>query len=309
MTKAVFRPLISFAKAAPFELWPTLGILSGIAVLGPPIARIGFRNLYVAEAVLFGTLLVAVISALFSSRHRSILRRLFGGRFVLFHLLGAYAVLGLLAPHQRDMNAVRDGMLVFSGLSLALFAFAFSSVASLVGSLRWLVILTSVFNAVRILGTWTLAATTQYKSLTIAHAETDVICASLSLIGLMLLFRPNGRRARFLWMVLAFANVLVLLLAVSRVAMLSLVVVFVLAVALPASRRRARALLRIGLQGMSSHGCVLKTSLRSRPSSSAKCVSAFRRRWTWRGVCALRGSRGSASRNRRFSESATARRS
>jgi hypothetical protein len=237
MIETIRRRLISFAKTAPFELWPTLAILSGIVTFNREFVHIGFRQFYVTEVLLLGTLLAALLSALFSPQYHAILRGFCGRQFVLFHLLGIYAVVWLLAQHEQGLLAVRHSMMVFSAAFVVLFALAFASPGALAGTLRYLLVLSSTFNAAKILRSWMIGASMEDEPLRVAHNEVDVICASLSLVGLMVLSRRDGRRRWLLLGPLMVANLFILTLTVKRTAILGLLVALVLGAALSGHKR------------------------------------------------------------------------
>ena len=246
MIETFRRRLLAFAKTAPFELWPTLAILSGIVTFNREFVHIGFRQFYVTEVLLLGTLLMALLSGLFSSRYRAILRGFCGRQFVLFHLLGIYAVVWLFAQHEQGLLAVRHSMMVFSAAFVVLFAFAFASPGALTGTLRYLLVLSSTFNAAKIFRNWMIGASMEDEPLRVAHNEVDVICASLSLIGLMVLSRRDGRRRWLLLAPLVAANLFILTLTVKRTAILGLLVVLVLGMALSAHKRTRPGVVGIG---------------------------------------------------------------
>ena len=247
MIETFRRRLLAFAKAAPFELWPTLAIFSGIVTFNREFVHIGFRQFYVAEVLLLGTLLVALLSAFFSSPHHAILRGFCGKQFVLFHLLGIYAVVWLLAQHEQGLLAVRHSMMVFSAAFVVLFAFAFASPGALAGTLRYLLVLSSTFNAAKIFRSWMIGASMEDEPLRVAHNEVDVICASLSLIGLMVLSRRDGRGRWLLWGPLMVANLFILTLTVKRTAILGLLVALVLGAALSGHKRMRPRVVGIGV--------------------------------------------------------------
>jgi O-antigen ligase len=238
--------LRSFSTAASFELWPTLLLLTGVVAFNQSFTEVAFRQLHVTEVLLFGTLALALLSAAYSPRHAQVLRWLAGRPFRLFHLLALYSSVWLMLRYEHGPLVTQHAMIALRSALVALFAFAFVSRHSLLGTLKLLFLLSSVFNGLKILHNWAVGARMEFEPLRVAHNETDVICASLSLIGIVVALDRLNLRRGLLLLPLAVLNVMVLVVTLRRTAALGLLVVILLVFSLSGSPGLRRSVARVG---------------------------------------------------------------
>ncbi len=202
-----------------------LFILAGLITFNKEFAYIGFNNIYVTE---FVTVLCILNLAIKSIVSKNLLDYKSWGKSLLINfwpliILSLYTCIRLTSDLDYGVQALRHSMIfLYIILFIILFPLTIKNEKQLFFIIIFIfIILSSVFNGSKIIIFKLLNYTfNYYEPERVNHIETDTICSSIALLGLLVYHRLFWIKSKIGFLILIFLNVIILILTVKRSAVI-----------------------------------------------------------------------------------------
>lgn len=205
-------------------------ILAGLIAFNKAFAYIGIGSLYITESLTAICVLSLSLKYLFSIKGglndlKEMSKSLLADFWPLLLITG-YAVVLLIQDVDYGFHALRHSLIfLYTVLFLLLFTMSIKTERQLFFLLFYLLIVfSSCFNGLKIIIYKLLNLTfNYYEPERVLHNETDTICASVALLGLLVYRKIFWSKSRLLFITLILLNVTILVLTVKRSAAIGIV--------------------------------------------------------------------------------------
>lgn len=202
-----------------------LVMMSGIIVFNRSFTHLAFHNVFITEFLLINILLVLVTVPQFY-------RQFLSKKYLLFFAFITYGILQFALNSNYSFIALRHSLIIFYGIFMIVFLFAFNNEKKIRFFLLYSLLISTFLNCPKILYYLLIGKTYAYESYRILHSEVDVICASLSMIGLLIFHNEFIKRSRIFYILLMLLNTTAIIFTVKRSALMGLVLVVILLILL-----------------------------------------------------------------------------